>query len=98
MGVGEMVVGVMVWMVSGVSDEVPKAATGVEAEVEKRADQAQGAGVQVYHVQEGGSLGGEVEKTGFAVGQHGEEDVAGDSKGLDQFAIMVVEGDAGWRG
>jgi hypothetical protein len=93
-GVREMVVGVMAWMVSGVSDEVPKAATGVEAEVEKRADQAQGAGVQVYHVQEGGSLGGEVEKT-FAVGQHGEEDVTGDGEGLDQFAIMVVEGDAG---
>lgn len=39
-GVGEMEVGVMAWMVSGVSDDVPKAAKGVEAEVERSADQA----------------------------------------------------------
>ena len=46
-------------------------------------------------MREGGSLGGEVEKTGFAVGRHGEEDVAGDGEGLDQFAIVVVEGGEG---
>ena len=36
-------------------------------------------------------MGGEVEETGFAVGQHGEEDVTGDGEGLDLFPIVVVE-------
>src|SRR6266851_2152070 len=40
-GVWEMDAGVMAWMVRGVSEEVPKAAKGAEAEVvERRADQA----------------------------------------------------------
>jgi hypothetical protein len=39
-GVEEMEVGVMEWTVRGVSEEVPKAAKGVDAEVERRADQA----------------------------------------------------------
>jgi hypothetical protein len=39
-GVGEMEVGVTEWMASGVSEEVPKAAKGVDAVVERSADQA----------------------------------------------------------
>ena len=38
-GVAEMEVGVITWMVSGVSEEVPNAANGAEAEVERSADQ-----------------------------------------------------------
>jgi hypothetical protein len=49
-------------------------------------------------VPNGGGRGGEVEKTGFAVRRHGEEDVAGDGEGLDQFAIVTVERGAGWHG
>jgi len=39
-GVAEMEVGVIAWMVSGVSEEVPSAANGVDADVERSADQA----------------------------------------------------------
>jgi hypothetical protein len=39
-GVGEMEVGVTEWMARGVSEEVPKAAKGVDAVVERSADQA----------------------------------------------------------
>jgi hypothetical protein len=39
-GVVEMEVGVIAWMVRGVSEEVPNAAYGAEAEVERSAVQA----------------------------------------------------------
>jgi hypothetical protein len=38
-GVDEMELSVMEWMVRGVSDEVPKAAKGVDEDVQRSADQ-----------------------------------------------------------
>jgi hypothetical protein len=90
-GVAEMEVGVIAWMVSRVSEEVPNAANGAEAEVERSADQARVSKSIICGTEENGAGEAMLRRPALPLNDR-DRRLSPDGEGFYEVAIMEIEG------